>query len=518
VFCGRLLPEGAIKPGKLAYLGCAQAAFQGNRKIQIQLLEVVQHDAALKLSLVLSDPNQRHQSNAHSKNLLVPLETRALLFILNTANAAQPTVRLPWSACRPTDRRPTVQRVNCAKMSLTWLLALSHLKRRQTQNLLSVLGVAVGVMVLTTALSLTNGFVSALFDSTIKAQPHIELNTWQTNLVGVPPDPALEARLKSTPEVVGWSPYLTTQALLTRRAGSGRGGAQLPAQVYGVQPKLEVGALNLNPGDRERLETLPVDGILLGRDLARSLGALAGDTVFVVTSSGDTLSESRRQAFTVMGTFTTGNFIIDNVLAFTHLEPLQRLRDATGLISGYHVRLNDPELAPRFANLLPTNLNGQTGATFTGTPWQEKYRNIVDSMNLQKQVIGAVLTLIVVVAAFGMVNVFLLTVFQKTQEIAILRAIGASTRLVQGVFLLKGLVLGGIGLVVGNILGLALSYYFVWQPFRLPGDLFFISALPAQPKLGDFLWVSAVSILATACAAFIPARLAARVEPAKIIR
>ena len=132
--------------------------------------------------------------------------------------------------------------------------------------------------------------------------------------------------------------------------------------------------------------------------------------------------------------------------------------------------------------------------------------------------IGAVLTLIVIVAAFGMVNVFLLTVFQKTQEIAILRAIGASTRLVQNVFLLNGLVLGGIGLIVGNLLGLALSYYFVWQPFRLPGDLFFISALPAQPKAADFLWVSAVSLLATLLAAFIPARLAARVEPAKIIR
>jgi lipoprotein-releasing system permease protein len=403
-------------------------------------------------------------------------------------------------------------------VSLTWLLALSHLKRRQTQNLLSVLGVAIGVMVLTTALSLTNGFVSALFDSTIKAQPHVELETWQSNLAGVPRDKTLEARLSTTKEVVGWSPYITAQALLARRASSGRGGTQVPAQVYGVAPKQEVAALNLSPADRERLENLPVDGILLGRDLARGLGAYTGDTVYIVTSSDSSAGETKRQGFKVAGYFTTGNFIIDNVLAFTHLEPLQDLRGATGLISGYHVRLSDPELAPRFANTLPTNLEGKTGALFIGKPWQEKYRNIVDSMRLQKQVIGVVLTLIVIVAAFGMVNVFLLTVFEKTQEIAILRAIGASTRLVQNVFLLKGLVLGGIGLIVGNLLGLGLSYYFVWQPFRLPGDLFFISALPAQPKLADFLWVSAVSILATALAAFIPARRAASIEPAKIIR
>ena len=403
-------------------------------------------------------------------------------------------------------------------MSLTWLLALSHLKRRQTQNLLSVLGVAIGVMVLTTALALTNGFIGALFDSTIKAQPHIELEAWQSNLAGVPRDAALEARLSSTREVIGWSPYITAQGLLARRAGSGRGGTQSPAQIYGVTPQLEVKALNLSPLDRERLAKLPVDGILLGRDLARSLGAFVGDTVYILTSSGDNVATTKRQAFRMMGIFTTGNFIIDNVLAFTQLEPLQNLRGASGLISGYHVRLNDAELAPRLANTLPTNLPNQPSATFIGKPWQEKYRNIVDSMTLQKQVIGAVLTLIVIVAAFGMVNVFLLTVFQKTQEIAILRAIGASTRLVQNVFLLKGLILGGVGLIVGNLLGLALSYYFVWQPFRLPGDLFFISALPAQPKTSDFLWVSAVSLVATLLAAFIPARLAARVEPAKIIR
>jgi lipoprotein-releasing system permease protein len=403
-------------------------------------------------------------------------------------------------------------------VSLTWLLALSHLRRRQTQNLLSVIGVAIGVMVLTTALSLTNGFVSALFDSTIKAQPHIELATWQRDLAGVPRNAALEARLNDTPEIVGWSPYLSSQALLARRAGAGRGGVQAPSLVYGVNPRDEVRALNLSPVDRERLEKLPVDGILLGRDLARDLGAYPGDTVYVVTSSGGGLSDTSRKPFKMAGTFTTGNFIIDDVIAFTHLEPMQELRGVPGLVTGYHVRLNNAELAPKFANTLPTNLEGQPGAQFVGEPWQERYRNIVDSMNLQKQVIGAVLALIVVVAAFGMVNVFLLTVFEKTQEIAILRAIGASTKLVQNVFLLKGLVLGGIGLVLGNLLGLGLSYYFVWQPFRLPGDLFFISALPAQPRAGDFLWVSAVSLLATALAAFIPARRAAGIEPAKIIR
>ncbi len=403
-------------------------------------------------------------------------------------------------------------------LQLSWFLAQRHLRRRTTQNLISVLGVAIGVMVLTTALSLTNGFIDALFSATIKAQPHISLESWQKDYGGTKPDTNLEQRLSKNKDVVAFAPYLESFSLLSRRASKGRGGAQAPALLYGVVPLEEAKSLNLNADDRKRLETLPVNGILLGRDIARTLSPLPGDEIYMLLFDGFNLSTSKVAKFVYHGSYTTNNYQIDNVIAFVNLQKLQLEKKSGVNISGYHVRLTNPNLAPKLANTLPISPNPNSGSEFYGRPWQDAYRNLIDSMTLQKQVIGAVLVLILIVAAFGMVNVFLLTVFEKTQEIAILRAMGASAKTVQNIFLLEGAVLGGIGLILGNILGLLVSYYFVIFPFRLPGDLFFINALPADPRVTDFLWVSAVSLIATLLAAFIPARRAVGIEPAKIIR
>jgi lipoprotein-releasing system permease protein len=129
-----------------------------------------------------------------------------------------------------------------------------------------------------------------------------------------------------------------------------------------------------------------------------------------------------------------------------------------------------------------------------------------------------VLLLIVIVAAFGIVNVLVLTVFEKTPEIAILRAMGAKSSVIQQVFLLEGFVLGFLGMLLGNLLGFGLSLYFTLNPYRLPGDLYFITALPAQMKAFDFVWVSIASLVTTLVAGFIPARRAANIQPARIIR
>ena len=108
--------------------------------------------------------------------------------------------------------------------------------------------------------------------------------------------------------------------------------------------------------------------------------------------------------------------------------------------------------------------------------------------------------------------------FEKTQEIAILRAMGASRRHIIQIFVWQGAVLGAAGLLLGNLLGLAISLYFTWRPFQIPGDLYFITALPVQVRLGDLAWVNALGLSTTLLAALLPARRAAGIEPAQIIR
>ncbi|MFB9994896.1 ABC transporter permease [Deinococcus oregonensis] len=383
---------------------------------------------------------------------------------------------------------------------LAWTLARAHLSRRRTQNVLTILGIAVGVMVLIAALSLTNGFTRSLIDATLRASPHLSI----TSFTPQPRDPALEKLVAANKEVTAVTPFLADKGLLTRPASGGRSAGVDFATLFGVQPTAAQ-VLQLQPEEGELLADLKDGEVLLGASLARSVGAFAGDEVRLLNST------QRRTTLRVKGVFSTGNYLIDSAYAFTNLGTLQALQQ-TPNITGYQLRLRDPATAPAVGLALTQRL------PYSALPWQNLYGTLLDQLALQKRVIAFVVFLIVIVAAFGIANVLTLAVFEKTQEIAILRAIGATRNLITRVFVLEGLVLGFSGLLLGNLLGLAISAYFTVRPFQLPGDLYFITALPVEVRLTDLLWVNAVGLGTTMLAALIPARRAANVEPARIIR
>lgn len=383
---------------------------------------------------------------------------------------------------------------------LAWTVARAHLARRRTQNVLTVLGIAVGVMVLIAALSLTNGFTRALVDATLRASPHLSLNAYAPS----GRDAGLEAELRSDTRVTAFVPFVGDKGLLTRPAGEGRAAGVDFATLFGVTPAAAE-VLGLRPEEARLLRGLGQNEILLGEALARSVGAFTGDEVRLLNST------QRRASLRVVGVFSTGNFLIDSGYAFTSLGTLQTLQ-GTRNVTGYQIRLRDPDLAPAVGQEL-TRLR-----PYASLPWQDLYGTLLDQLALQKRVIAFVVFLIVIVAAFGIANVLTLAVFEKTQEIAILRAIGATRGLITRVFLIEGAVLGLGGLLLGNLLGLGISLYFTLRPFQLPGDLYFITALPVEVRWTDLLWVNGVGLGTTLLAALIPARRAAGVEPARIIR
>lgn len=384
--------------------------------------------------------------------------------------------------------------------NLAWTVARAHLARRRTQNVLTVLGIAVGVMVLIAALSLTNGFTRALVDATLRASPHLSLTAYAPS----GRDAELEAELRSDPRVTASVPFVGDKGLLTRPAGEGRAAGVDFATLFGVTPAAAE-VLGLRPEEARLLRGLDQGEILLGEALARSVGAFTGDEVRLLNST------QRRASLRVVGVFSTGNFLIDSGYAFTSLGTLQTLQ-GTSNVTGYQLRLRDPDLAREVGQEL-TRLR-----PYASLPWQDLYGTLLDQLALQKRVIAFVVFLIVIVAAFGIANVLTLAVFEKTQEIAILRAIGATRGLITRVFLIEGAVLGLGGLLLGNLLGLGISLYFTVRPFQLPGDLYFITALPVEVRWTDLLWVNAVGLGTTLLAALIPARRAAGVEPARIIR
>ncbi|WP_293179947.1 FtsX-like permease family protein, partial [Oceanithermus sp.] len=316
-------------------------------------------------------------------------------------------------------------------MRFAWFLALKHLRYRKTQSLITVLGVAAGVAVLTTALSLTNGFTQGLIDATLRAVPHVTLTALDPH----------DAPRPENPEIVAETPVLITKALLTRRADAGRGAGVDFGTLIGVGP----GAAEVYPG--LGLEALKPGEIVLGGALARSLGAWPGDRVYALSVN------QKRRDFTVLDRFSTGNYLIDSVFAFTTLEDVQELLKTPGAIGGWHLRLADPERAPEVAREL------EAGGKYLAQTWQDANRTLIEQLALQKRVIGIVVFLIVVVAALGIANVLVLVVLEKKADIAILRVLGASAPQVAGAFALEAVLLGAAGVVLGDLLGWGLSTY-----------------------------------------------------------
>jgi len=391
--------------------------------------------------------------------------------------------------------------------SLIPFLAWRHVRRRGLQSALTIVGVAVGVMVLITALSLTNGFVDQLIKSTLKATPMLTLESYVAGTT-LPGDSGVRQKLLQRPQVTAVAPFLSTQALIARRASASLGvsARQGYTQIVGIDPALETQVLELPVLARQAAALKQKDGIVLGASLAQQLGVLPGDRVIIRDISGHTAE------LTVAGTFRVGNELIDSVASYMSLANLQQYMGVTGRISGYHLRLKSPQRA--------ASLGVTLGDTFDLRPisWDTLFSSLISQLRLQKAVIGVVVFLIVLVAAMGIANILVLTVSEKTEEIAILRALGASGRQVLAVFTLEGLMLGGVGTLLGALLGLGVSTYFRLQPFPLPGNLYFITQLPVRLQWTDVAWVCGLSLATSILAGLFPARRAANLEPVEVLR
>lgn len=386
-------------------------------------------------------------------------------------------------------------------------LAWRHVRRRGLQSAITVAGVSVGVAVLIVALSLTNGFIDELVSSTLQATPHVTL---QPYVIGerLPHDDVLLERIEAHPGVVAAAPFLTGQALVARRASAALGisARQGYAQLIGIDPVRHAEVLDLPSIARAREAFERAGGVVLGASLAAQLGVLPGDTVMLRELGGRTLE------LEVTDVFRVGNELIDSVTAYAALEVVQAYLDAEGLIGGYHVRLAEPQRASEIAEAL--------GARFSLLPtsWERLFGGLIDQLRLQKAVISVVTFLIVLVAAMGIANVMVLTVAEKTRDIAILRALGASARQVLAVFTLEGFALGAAGTALGTLLGLGVASYFRVQPYPLPGDLYFITQLPVVVQTWDVVWVCGVSLVTSVVASLLPARRAAGLRPAELLR
>ncbi|MFO7155162.1 MAG: ABC transporter permease [Pseudomonadota bacterium] len=409
-------------------------------------------------------------------------------------------------------------------------VVLALLLRRQRRSptlvmtVLSIGGVAVGVMALCVVLSVMSGFEIDLKRKILGTNAHAVVLKY-----GVFEDWEEASKVAAgTDGVLGVTPFILQEVMIT--AESNLTGALLK----GIDPAT-VGDVTELPreiveGSLEYLvrpEEIPVrgeepnrlPGIVVGRELARQLRIFVGDPVTVVSPLGGDLGpmgpQPRSMQFRLAGVFYSGMYEYDSKFAYVALDRAQAFFKMGSSVTGLELKVADIDDARRISRQVLGKLEGYP---FRVKDWGEMNRNLFSALKLEKVVMAVILTFIILVACFNILSTLVMLVLEKGKEISILKSMGARDSQVMKVFVLEGLVIGGIGTLVGLALGLLLCGAISVFPIPLDPEVYYISHLPVKIDLVDFGLVGLSAILLAYLATIFPALYAARMRPVEGLR
>ena len=408
-------------------------------------------------------------------------------------------------------------------------VALRYLKAKRRQAVvgvvttISIAGVAAGVAALVIALAITNGMRRDLQDRLLGSSAHVQLMKVKGD--GIRDWQPLIERLRKVPHVTAASPGLYEQVLVAR--GARDGGALLegilPADERSVSDLLSTAT----PGSEGALEPQPqpastlnaeLPPIVLGQDLAQSVGASVGDSVMVISPQGEMTPFGiipKYVHFRLAGIFHSGFYQYDAQMGFLRLADAQRLFSEPDLLSVISFKVDDLDRAPAIGQAVEQ----AAGKGYMTTNWMEQNRELFRALKLEQVGTFIVIALIVIVAALNILIALTMMVMEKTRDIAVLMSFGVEPGQVRRIFLLQGFLISLIGTAAGLVLGYLAAwagghYHFI----HLPADVYSIDTLPFAPRLLDGLLVSVVSIGISLLATLYPSSAAAGILPAEALR
>jgi len=401
-------------------------------------------------------------------------------------------------------------------------LSLRYLRARgQRANLslfvwIGVGGVFLGVSALIVVLAVMTGFQDGIKDRIIAANPHILL--LDSGGRGVVDATAIAAKVRTVPGVRSATPFVVQQALFT---GQGRGatggllrGVDLASPSVRTELASQVKSGSLDPLLRASGEP----ALLLGRELARTLGAVPGDFVTVISPQGAMTAVGlvpKMRRFEVAGYVEVGLYEYDASLAYTSLAAAQEFAGLGDRVSGVEVKLDDPFDAKSVGR----RIAAVAGPGLWVRDWMGMNRNLFAALQLEKLALFVIVTIIVLVAGFAIIGHLVLLVAEKRKEIGILKAMGASAGSIGGVFLVAGMLIGVVGTVAGSLFGLTLIWVQnTYKIIHLAGDVYQIDHLPMKLTWLDFGLVTSATLLISFLATLSPARRAARLDPVEVLR
>jgi lipoprotein-releasing system permease protein len=447
-------------------------------------------------------------------------------------------------------------------MRFEWMIASRYLRAKRRQAVIgvvtaiSVVGVAAGVASLIIALAITNGMKRDLEARLLGSTAHVDLMRVAAD--GMKDWRPLVARLRKLPHVAAAAPGLYGQVLISRGARSGgalikgvipseeetvsdllqsvkvgSSAALKPVEVGEADSSAPLGSEKANQdgeaggddagagagtdtGAEAAAEAVPP--IVIGKDLAETLGANVGDTVMVTSPQGDLTPLGivpRYRKFLVVGIFNSGFYQYDSTYAFMRLGDAQRLFSEKDVISIISFKVDNLYKAAEVGR----EIEAAAGPGFQATNWMEQNRELFRALKLEQVATFIVLALIVCVAALNILIALTMMVMEKTKDIAVMMGFGVTAGQIRRVFLLQGLMISVVGTVAGMAVGFGLSWLGGHYRFiRLDAAVYSLDYLPFAPRWVDALIVGGVSLGVSALATLYPSGSAAKVLPAEALR
>lgn len=406
-----------------------------------------------------------------------------------------------------------------------WQLAGRYLRTRRREGFVSViagfsfLGIMLGVATLIIVMSVMNGFRIELLSKIVGVNGHIFATPIDRPLDDFDP---VAARLRAIAGVKLAIPLVEGQALASSQTGNSG------VLVRGVR-EADIKSIpfiggNIVSGTLEGFDATP--GVAIGVRLANALGVQVGDMITLVTPQGASTpfgTAPRIKAYPVKALFQIGMTEFDGTFVYMPLSEAQAYFNREGDVNVIEIFVDNPDNTQKVRDAIEAN----APRPLVLSDWRQRNRSFFNALEVERNVMFIILTLIVLVAALNIVSGLIMLVKDKTEDIAIMRTMGATAGSVMRVFLITGAAIGVVGTLAGFVLGLAFSHYIksimaalnwitganLWDP-----TVRFLSDIPSVIDWRDVVSVVAMALVLSLLATLYPAWKAARLDPVKALR
>ena len=392
-------------------------------------------------------------------------------------------------------------------------------KRKQVMisviSVISVVGVAAGVMALVIALAITNGFRNSVQKSFLAATAHVIVKE-KTAGPGISGWEGMAQRLTQLPGVKDVTPGLYDSGYVSGPINSG--GLVIKGISVAAGAYLPDTLAHLSQGSVDDLRSEGKPGIIVGARFAEQVGARVGGEVSLMIPNGNITPFGPMPSYErvrVAGIFESGMYDFDNGWAFMKLEDVQRLWGYGDIVNSIEMNLDDIYQADVVAKAAESII----GDTLAVSTWQEQNRHILDAFKMERIVTVVTIGLIQLVGALNILITLVMMVMEKHRDIAILMSMGARAGQIRKIFVMKGALIGGVGTAIGLVLGYTISFLadrYHW--LALDQEVYSLAYVPLQSDWTDAIWIAAAAMAVSLLATIYPARSATRISPVESMR